>query len=96
MIPEQLIREPKRKPGRRQTVTAHAHIGKKTRGGEFYSYVSMGRGVVYTRRTGTRHRKAALEFNRTHLLHMLRQETVAEWTACEETQEELFEKGAHT
>jgi hypothetical protein len=66
-----LIGTPPGKPGRRQTHTAKAWITQPKRGEFFQSKVSLGKGRIYTRSTGTIRRNIALEYNRAHLLELL-------------------------
>lgn len=68
-----LLVTPRAKAGRRQSCTARAWISRARRGDVFLSHVSLGKGRVRTRSTATKIRAAALDFNRHHLLELLRE-----------------------
>ena len=68
-----LLASPPAKAGRRQSCTARAWITRVRRGDVFFSHVSLGKGRVRTLSTATKLRAAALDFNRHHLLELLRE-----------------------
>lgn len=68
---EALFPREKRKAGRRRNVSIRAWIGRRAKGGVFYSYVSLGDGVEHRKSTCTKDRDTALVFNRLHAIGML-------------------------
>lgn len=70
--PAPLLTAPPAKSGRPQTCTARAWISRARSGDVFQSHVSLGKGKVRTRSTATKVRATALDFNRHHLLELLR------------------------
>jgi hypothetical protein len=66
-----LIEKPRGRKGRRQTHTAKAWVERPTSKHHFISRVSLGKGRIYDRSTGTTRREIALAFNRAHLLELL-------------------------
>lgn len=68
---KELIATPPRAPGRKQSVTAKAWISRSNVKACFISRVSLGKGKVFERSTGTNSRTTALKFNRAHLMELL-------------------------
>jgi hypothetical protein len=74
---DELIPREKLGPGRRRNVTARAWIARLRPKGNFHSHVYVGGRRVEVLSTGTAEQSKALEFNRCHLLHLLKPKSAA-------------------